>query len=148
MDNLLANKRALSYLASELERHLCLVAAWTEYGPLPWFCFDLASLSHHSVNKCSVSHGSDFSGGSGIASAWSYDLRNYCVIRYPINDTVSLMVFMKVGLICWTLLWMKKTNVKYLQNSILYTRQDAVLLGYLSYKPMYVFPGKLSFPNE
>jgi hypothetical protein len=48
------------------------------------------------------------------------------------------MVFMKVGLICWTLLWMKKTNVKYLQNSILYTRQDAVLLGYLSYKPMYV----------
>jgi hypothetical protein len=42
MDNLLANKRAVPYLASELEERLYLFTAWAEYGPLPWFCFHRA----------------------------------------------------------------------------------------------------------
>ena len=40
MDNLLANKTAVPFLASEHEEHLYLFIAWAEYGPLPWFCFD------------------------------------------------------------------------------------------------------------
>jgi len=144
MDNLLANNRAVPYLASELEEHLYLFTAWAEYGPLPWFCFQGAKdYSVPSPPQCV------FFSGFGFSAAGQEYFR---VKRWPqelLRDQISRL---KIPYLwrwlwryvseAWALLRISKTNVKFVQNSLLYMRQDAVIWAYLSRRPIYVFPGK------